>query len=119
MPSKKNNSSIPSKVRSTKSFGSDKAKQADLSRLGELIEKRDMPAAQTLIDDLMKRKLTENEKARIHMDMLSTYLQVSNELSEQYLAELEDVVALIKSLKKEERAVSDELAVAKVRAKLI
>jgi len=53
------------------------------------------------------------------MSMLSTYLEVSNELNKHYLAELEDVVALMKELKKEEKAVSEELSLAKVRAKLL
>lgn len=95
------------------------AKKADLSKLSELIDCRDMAGAQTLIDDLMKKKLTEAEKARIHMDMLSTYLEVSNELNRHYLAELEDVVAFMKALKREEKVVAEELSLAKVRAKLL
>ena len=112
MAPKNNNSSIPSKVRA-------KTNKADFSKLSELIDKRDMVGAQSLIDELMKKKLTEAEKARIHMDMLSTYLEVSNELNKHYLAELEDVVAFMKELKKEERDISEELSLAKVRAKLL
>ncbi len=115
MAPKKNNSSIPSKVLAKRSAG---AKKADFSKLSELIDRRDMAGAQALIDDLMKKKLTEAEKARIHMDMLSTYLEVSNELNKHYLAELEDVVVFMKALKKEERAVAEELSLVKVRAKL-
>ncbi len=116
MASKKNNSSIPSKVRAA---GVLRTKKADLSKLGELIDRRDMAGAQALVDTLMKKRLTDAEKARIHMDMLSTYLEVSNELSKQYLAELEDVAILLKDLKKEEKAVAEVLSLAKVRAKLL
>lgn len=116
MAPKKNNSSVPSRVLAKRSSV---AKRADLSKLSELIDRRDMAGAQTLIDDLMKKKLTEAEKARIHMDMLSTYLEVSNELNKHYLAELEDVVAFMKALKKEEKVVAEALSLAKVRAKLL
>lgn len=122
MAPKKNNSSVPSKVFAKRAVGAGRfgaAKKADFSKLSELIDKRDMVGAQALIDDLMKKKLTEAEKARIHMDMLSTYLEVSNELNKHYLAELEDVVTFMKELKKEEKAVSEELSLAKVRAKLL
>jgi|GEM_PF-2452790 len=110
MASKKNNSSIPSKI---------VAKRAGFSKLAKLVERRDMAGAQAVIDSLMKKRLTQAEKAQIHMSMLSTYLEVSNELNKHYLAELEDVVALMKELKKEEKAVSEELSLAKVRAKLL
>ncbi len=116
MAPKKNNSSVPSKVLAKRTVG---AKKADFSKLSELIDRRDMAGAQALIDKLMEKKLTEVEKARIHMDMLSTYLEVSNELNKHYLAELEDVVAFMKELKKEEKAVTEELSLAKVRAKLL
>lgn len=126
MAPKKNNSSVPSKVLAKRGVGvgagtahAAGAKKADLSKLSELIDRRDMTGAQALIDSLMKKKLTEAEKARIHMDMLSTYLEVSNELNKHYLAELEDVVAFMKELKKEEKVVAEELSLAKVRAKLL
>lgn len=83
-------------------------KTIDTQKLDELIKKGDFVAAKKAIDDFVTGELTEEQRAEAFVHLTSTYLDISNKHTTEYIAKLDEAMQMLKDLKISQRKSDDE-----------
>ena len=90
----------------------------DLQNLGQLIDDKKYDEAKAVISAAVKDDLTDDEKGAALVGLASVYLNMSNNISQQYIDTLKETIDALEKLKKAEIEARDGIDLAEVRAGL-
>ncbi len=90
----------------------------DIHKLETALAAKDLESARAIIRAAIAADLTPEEEGASLVAIANIYLDISNAISEQYLATLKDAITGLRMVNEAERAHEDKLKLAEVRADL-
>lgn len=90
----------------------------DFEKLEDLIAHKNFVEAKKMIDEVVDKKLSKEEKGAVYVKVASIYLTITNKLNKAYLEQLDATLGLIKEVTASEKSTDAELKVAEVKQQL-
>lgn len=107
---KKNNQKIKSPVQVKR--------DEQMDKLEICLSEGDFLGAKKAINDFVKADLTNEEKGKVYVNAVSTYLKMSNRINKIYLEHLDEAINSLKKLEVDERKIKEDLKRIAVKNKL-
>jgi hypothetical protein len=76
----------------------------NIDRIRELLEQGDVDGARSLLRKVIDAPLSDKEKGGIYVEFARVYLEVMNRINERYEKVLDETIAQLKEINKDEAA---------------
>lgn len=90
----------------------------NIAQIDELLRADKFDDAKALVQKVLAQPLNDEEKAKSFVSFTTAYIKIMNAINDRYDRALSDVIKDLESLEKENRNLSDKVAIAKVRMSL-
>ncbi len=90
----------------------------DIQNFENLLSENKIGEAKKLLEDYLKQEPTAAEKGTVYTALASAYVKAKNQINQQYLAELESILQLLKSAGKVEKKIDDAGELSNLRSSI-
>jgi hypothetical protein len=89
--------------------------ELNIQQFKTLLEQNNLPAAKQLLEDYFRESFASPEEGSSMLAVTSAYLEASNSLNRQHLEILDNTLAMLKDLDKQQKQGEDDIDLALTR----
>ncbi|HEV7702353.1 MAG TPA: hypothetical protein VGO63_02840 [Candidatus Paceibacterota bacterium] len=90
----------------------------DIKKIELLLEKGDYNSVRQIVEKMVEKNLTDEERGEGLAAIASVYLDISNAINENYVDALREAIEGMKKINQAEKVVKEDINVRDIRAKL-